>query len=109
MAAAVAAGSGVAGAAQQQQPSGEPLLTDPNVIIRRYQAMQQECQALAGKVRAWVGGLGRVRWVGSTGRLGLAGSTALETRLNQFPLSSTHITPNRCRSWRWSWASTSWW
>lgn len=25
-------------------------LTDPNLIIRKYQIMQQECQALAGKV-----------------------------------------------------------
>ena len=46
MAAAVAAG----GPGAPQGAGGEQLLTDPNVIIRRYQGMQQECQALAGKV-----------------------------------------------------------
>lgn len=47
MAAAVAVSG--AGAPQGANPN-EQLLTDPNVIIRRYQGMQQECQGLAGKV-----------------------------------------------------------
>lgn len=31
---------------------GEQMLTDPNVIIKRFQMLQGECQTLAAKVRS---------------------------------------------------------
>lgn len=90
-----AAGATASVAAMAAPAGAQPGdLTDPNLIIRKYQIMQQECQALAGKVC-----------------LAYANAVCMHSLdVTLFDLTQEpHQHTCSCKSWRWSWASTSWW